>query len=200
AWERPLDFGDKEYGMFYVGNNWFRWRGMQRVLKSIEPIREQVGRIGIVGHGWSSPAPWAHPSLTEDAYYNDPGYLTKLGVEVMPPIHFHEVIAGMSNGTFTPVIYRPLFDFLQLVTCRTFETLAASTIPLFTQDAANVEEVFGEKSVELVLPEDRAQEKILDILGRPEQYAPIVQGIRRHLAEKHSYAARLRELIQIIEE
>jgi len=28
----------------------------------------------------------------------------------------------MSKGVFMPVIYRPLFDHLQMVTCRTFET------------------------------------------------------------------------------
>jgi len=69
GWERPLDFRAKEYGMVYVGNNWFRWGPMRRVLEAIEPIRDQVGRIGIVGHGWSSPAPWTSPGLTEDAYW-----------------------------------------------------------------------------------------------------------------------------------
>src|SRR5262245_12607827 len=32
AWERPLDFSRKEYGMVYVGNNWYRWRGLAQVL------------------------------------------------------------------------------------------------------------------------------------------------------------------------
>jgi Glycosyl transferases group 1 len=199
AWEVPLDFSAKTYGMFCVGNNWFRWRAMRRVLEAIEPIRGQVGRIGLVGHGWNSPAPWTHPSLSEDAYYTDPDYLAKLGVEVMPPIHFHQVIEGMSNGIFSPVIYRPLFDHLRLVTCRTFETLAASTIPLFYQDAAFVEEIYGEQAVELVLPGESPQEKLLDVVRRPEHYAAIVTNIRQHLAEKHSYTARLRELIQIVE-
>src|SRR5712691_4755932 len=200
AWERPLDFSAKEYGMYCVGNNWFRWRAMHRMLKALEPIREQVGRIGLVGHGWNSPAPWTHPSLREDAYYTDPDYLAKLSVEVMPPIHFHQVIEGMSNGIFSPVIYRPLFDQLRLVTCRTFETLASNTIPLFTQDATYVEEIYGEEAVELVLTDERPQEKILDILHRPQHYAQIVKGIRRRLAEKHSYKARLQELIRIVEE
>jgi hypothetical protein len=199
AWERPLDFSAKEYGMYCVGNNYFRWRPMHRMLKAIEPIREEVGRIGLVGHGWNSPAPWTHPSLREDAYYTDPDYLSKLDVEVMPPIHFHQVIDGMGNGIFSPVIYRPLFDHLRLVTCRTFETLAANTIPLFTQDPTDVKEIYGEEAVELVLPEEQLQEKILDILRRPEYYARIVKSIRHRLAEKHSYAVRLQELIEIVE-
>jgi len=61
---------------------------MHRVLKAIEPVREQVGPIGLVGSGWNSPAPWIHPKLGIDAYYTDPDYLEKLGVEVMPAVHF----------------------------------------------------------------------------------------------------------------
>jgi hypothetical protein len=200
AWEVPLDFSTKEYGMVYVGNNWFRWRALRRMLQVIEPIRAQVGRIGLVGNGWDALAPWAKPMLIEDAYYRDPAYLQQLEVEVMPSIHFDEVIETMSKGFFTPVIYRPLFDYLRLVTCRTFETLAANTIPLFGQDVAFVAEIYGERAVELVLPEEQPEEKILDLLCRPEHYVEIVRDLRRHLAEKHSYAARLQQLIEIVED
>jgi hypothetical protein len=198
SWEVPLDFGGKEYGMYCVGNNWFRWRPMHRVLKAIEPVREQVGRIGLVGSGWNAPAPWIHPTLGVDAYYTDPAYLEKLGVEVMPAVHFRAVIDGMSKGVFMPVIYRPLFDHLWMVTCRTFEAPAANSIPLFTQDPRYVEQMFGEEAVELTLLDEHPQERILDIVRRPERYVRTVTAIRRRLTEKHSYAARLRELIDIV--
>ncbi len=199
AWEVPLDFSAKEYGMFYVGHNWFRWRPMSEVLKVVERVREQVGRIGIVGHGWASSPPWANPSITDDAYYSDPDYLRRLDIEVMPPILFGQVIESMGKGIFHPVVYRPLFNHLQLVTCRTFETFAASTIPLFGLDEAYVHEIYGERALELVLGSERPHEKILDILSRPEHYAEIVMEIRRHLAERHSYAVRIQELIDIVE-
>lgn len=199
AWERPLDFGCKEYGMVYVGNNWYRWRGLRRVLEALEPVRDRVGRIGLVGHGWDSPAPWTSQKLIPDAYHSDADYLRALGVEVMPPVRFDEVIDFMGKGMFSPVLLRPLFDHLRLVTCRTFETPAANTIPLFAQDVAYVAEIYGERAVELVLPQEQPQEKILDVLRRPEHYGEIVRDIRRHLAENHSYAARLRELIDIVE-
>src|SRR5262245_63940823 len=83
AWERPLDLQGKEFGMMYVGNNWFRWRAMRRVLRAIEPIQTQVGRVGIVGNGWDSPAPWANSTLPEDAYATDAAYLRGLGVELL---------------------------------------------------------------------------------------------------------------------
>jgi len=198
TWELPLDFSTKKYGMYCVGNNWFRWRPMYQVLNAIEPVREQVGPIGLVGNGWNAPAPWTHPTLGVDAYYSDPDYLAKLDVEVMPAVHFRQVIEAMSRGVFMPVIYRPLFDYLRMVTCRTFETPAANTIPLFTQDRKYVEELFGEEALELTLTDERPQDKILGILRRPERYARIVKGIRRRLAERHSYELRLRELIEIV--
>jgi len=199
AWEVPLDFSAKEYGMFYVGNNWFRWRPMEQVLRVLEPVRQRVGRIGLVGYGWDSLPPWANPTVIEDAYRSDPVYLGELAIEVSPPVRFDQVIDSMGKGIFTPVIYRPLFDHLRLVTCRTFETLAANTIPLFAQDATYVEEIYGKPACELVLGNEHPQEKILDVLRRPEYYGDIVQRTRRHLTEKHSYAAGLRELIEILE-
>ena len=198
AWEVPLDFSAKEYGMYCVGNNWFRWIPMHRVLKAIEPVRNHVGRIGLVGSGWDSPAPWIHPTLGIDAYYTDSQYLAELGVEVMPAVHFREVIARMSKGVFMPVIYRPLFDHLQMVTCRTFETPAANTIPLFTQHPTFVKEIYGNDAIELVLLDGEHQEKIVDILRRPQHYARTVMRIRRRLAEKHSYTARVKEMIEMV--
>jgi len=197
AWEQPLDFRGKEYGMVYVGSNWFRWRPLQRVLRAVEPIRERVGRIALVGHDWATMPWWIESPFREQAYFTDPEYLARLGVEVRPPIPVEQVIPLMSKGVFNPVLIRPLFDHLRLVTCRTFETPAANTIPLFDQGADYVRELYGERAVELVLG-DRASERIEDVLRRPEHYADVVRDVRRHLAERHSYAARLQDLVRIV--
>ena len=199
GWEVPLDFTAREFGMVYVGNNWFRWRSLRRVLGAVEPIRDRVGRLALVGNGWDSPPPWANPTLIEDAYACDAEYLGRLGVERLPPVRFDRVIEHMGKGVFSPVVYRPLFDHLRLVTCRTFETPAANTIPLFAQDPAFVAEVYGDEAVELALPQDRPEEKVLDLLRRPDRYAGVVRGIRRHLAGKHSYEVQLRELVEMVE-
>ena len=106
----------------------------------------------------------------------------------------------MNKGVFNPVIYRPLFELLGFVTCRTFETPAAGTIPLFLLDPRYVADTFGESALELMLGEGDRSEKILDVLARPERYAGIVQDIRRDFAVKHSPEARLKRLIEIIEE
>ncbi len=197
-WEAPLDLRNKKYGMVYVGNNWFRWVPMQRLLRALEPIRHRINGICLVGHGWDSPAWWSQSDLGPDAYRADAAYLKKLKVEVRPPTSFMEVISWMGQGRFNPVIYRPLFNRLQMVTCRTFETLAASTIPLLEQERAYVTAVFGERAVELMLGRDPGA-KIADVLERPDYYAGVVREIRRHLAEKHSYTVRFRELVEILE-
>jgi hypothetical protein len=196
AWERP-DGSGKTYSMVYVGNNWFRWLPMERLLRALEPIRERLSRICLVGHGWDSTAWWSQSNLREDAYRTDPEYLRKLRVEVAPPTSFAEAIEWMSCAVFNPVIYRPLFNRLQMVTCRTFETPAAATIPLFEQDEEYVRAVYGARAVELMLGRN-LRDKILDVLERPDYYAATVTEVRKHLAAKHSYRLRLEELLEII--
>jgi hypothetical protein len=197
AWERPLDFSAKEYGMVYVGHSKFRWAPMHRVLEAVNQVQGKVGPLAIVGHGWNALPPWAVPMGIEDYYYSEPAFLEQLGVEIVPPVPFEDVIPWMSRAVFNPVIYRPLFEYLQLVTCRTFETPAAGTIPLFGLDAGYVRELYGEPAAELLLPADRPADKVLDIIERPEYYAEIVAGIRSRLAAQHSYAVRLEQLVEI---
>ncbi len=193
SWERPLDFAGKEYGMCYVGNNWRRWRGLRRVLEALEPVREDVGRIVLIGRWWDA-LPW--PSPYDDT---DPEYLRQLGVELREPVQFDRVVECMGLGVFMPVIYRPLYDRLRLVTCRTFETPAANTLPLFCQEPEFVSEIYGEQALELRLPESDPQEKILDLLERTDHYAGIVEGMRAHLRENFSYERQLQRLLQLIE-
>jgi len=171
---------------------------MKRVLQALEPVRKQVGRVGLAGHGWGTAPPWANSSIIADAYYSDGQYLRQLNIDVDPPILFGDVIQHMSRGVFHPVIYRPLFNHLKLVTCRTFETPAANTIPLFGLEESYVQELYGERATELVLPECGAESKILDVMRRPEHYAGIVCEIRRRLSAEYSYAASLRRLIEIV--
>jgi hypothetical protein len=198
-WERPLGSADKDYGMVYVGHSKFRWWPMYRVLQAIEPVRERVGRLALVGHGWDALPPWATWMQIEDHFYTDKAYLQKMDVEFVPPVPFGQVIDWMSRARFSPVIYRPLFSDLGFVTCRTFETFAADTIPLFGLDPHYVLQVYGKAATELVLPEERPDEKISDIIGRPGYYADIVRQIRAHLGQAHSYAARLRQLIELVQ-
>jgi glycosyl transferase family 1 len=199
SWEMPLDFSNKKYGMLYLGNSKFRWRGMYRVLQALEPIRQQVGAIALVGHGWEAPPAWATSMQMEEAYYADQAYLKKMCVEVKHAIPFEDVIHWMSMAIFNPILSRPTFSHLQIVTPRFFETPAANTIPIFLQDVSHVCGIYGEAAVELTLSEADATDKLVDIMTRPAYYAAIVEGMRQHLRREHSHAARLHQLIEIVE-
>ena len=189
----------KDYGMVYVGHSKFRWAAMHRVLQAIEPVREEIGRIAVIGHGWDALPPWAVPMRMEMAFYTDQSYMRKLNIEILPPIRFEQVIPWMSKAAFNPVLLRPLFQHLRLVTPRLFETLAANTIPLFSMDPKQVQDIYGTAALDLLLPTQDPEEKILEIVRQPERYLAIVDAIRRNVAEKHSHTARLQELIEIVE-
>ena len=198
TWEMPLDFARKEFDMIYVGHTKFRWGGMAKVLRAIERVRSRVGRVALVGEGWGKPLGWMQ--WDDGKHYVDRDYLKRIGVEAMDAVPYPEVASTISKGVFNPVVYRPLFEHLGLVTCRTFETPAAGTIPLFLLEEGYVREIFGERALELRLEEEDAHEKILDVLGRPEHYAEIVMGIREDFGRRHTPEARLRELISFVEE
>src|SRR5260370_6691944 len=102
--------------------------------------------------------------------------MRKLRVEALPPIPFQQVIQWMSKAYVNPVLSRPTFVRMRLVTPRFFETPAANTFPLFNLDDAYVNEIYGEGALELVLPETNAHEKISDMLDRPEHYGGIFYG------------------------
>jgi hypothetical protein len=169
------------------------------VLDAIEPVRGAAGRLGVVGHGWHRLPDWAGPMQMEDAYFTDQQVMQRLGVEVLDPVPFEHVVDWMSRATFNPVLSRPTFVRLRIVTPRFFETPAANTIPLFGLDASYVQEIYGHAGLELLLPDEDAGQKIQDILNHPDHYAEVVRDIREHLAVEHCQEKRLRELIDIIE-
>jgi hypothetical protein len=195
----PYELRLKEYGMIYVGHSKFRWRAMERVLRAIEPVRHEVGRLAVVGHGWDALPPWASAMRMEEAFYTDQAYMRQLGVEIFPPIRFEQVIPWMSKALLNPVLMRPIFERLQLVTPRLFETLSASTIPLFNMDPEQVRQIYGEEATALILPADRPEQSILESIRRPERCIEVLKGIRAHLTEQHSHARRFKELLAIVE-
>jgi hypothetical protein len=199
SWQPPPETNSKQFDMIYVGHSKFRWRPMMQILKGVEPIRQKLGRIGLVGHGWNAPPHWANSMQLEHAYFADSGKLKQLGIELLSPVRFQYVIDWMSKARFNPILLRSLFGYLRMVTPRLFETAAADTIPLLVLDPRHVQEIYGEQGLELVLPDENPQEKILEVVQHPERYRHVVTGIREYLTERHSHTVRLRRLIEIIE-
>src|SRR5260370_27356557 len=97
---------------------------MEGVLRAIEPARAEVGRIGVVGHGWEATPPWATRMQIEGVDYTDTAYLRRLGLEVLPAVPFQDVIAWLSKAVFHPVLARPSFVHMRLLTPRLFASPA----------------------------------------------------------------------------
>ncbi|MBT3069478.1 glycosyltransferase [Rhodomicrobium sp. Az07] len=201
GWESPIATGRKKpFDMIYVGHTKHRWRGMFKVFKAIEKVRDKVGRVGLVGEGWGDVIDWMEQGEAKAKHYVDRAYMQAHRFEGLPAVPFNEVAATIEKGVFNPVVYRPVFEQLGFVTCRTFETPASGTIPLLLLNRDYVVDVFGERATELMISGEEDSDKILDVLDRPHHYAEIVMEIRKDFRERHSPEARLRELIGYIRE
>jgi hypothetical protein len=198
AWEVPFTSNGKPFDMLYIGHCKWRWRPMRRVLDTLEDERAALGRIGFVGHGWAKKPWWAATLHMEDTYYSEPGLLQKLAIEVLPPIAFAQVIDWMSKAVVNPVLLRPTFNRMRLVTPRMFETPAANTIPLFAFDPDHAREIYGNAALDLVLRQDGTQ-MLRDMVQHPDSYGHRLTQIRAHLADRHSHKVRLRQLLEIVE-
>lgn len=187
----------KPYGVTYVGTNWQRWSQIRGFLEKVEPIREELGRIRLVGWDWEKRPDWA-AQLGIQGVDVDPGLLSRLGVETHAAIPYDQVVESMSQARFNPVIHRPLYNHLGLVTHRTFETFCADTIPLLLLPEGLVEAIYGPAARGLMLTEDPAAQ-IRDMLCHPETYWEAVLETRRHLEQNHSVERRVRELVSLLE-
>lgn len=187
----------KPYGFVYVGSNWQRWTQMKGFLESIEPVKNRVGPIALRGWAWDERPEWA----VEQAFAGldlDPELLQRLQVDVGPTLAFDEVVEFQSRGRFCPVIHRPLYKKLSLLTNRTFETFASDTIPLLMLSEDFVESIYGPAAKLLATEEDVAR-CVSDVLEHPEAYWESVFETRKYLAKHHSYEQRFQELRTILE-
>jgi hypothetical protein len=187
----------KVYGLAYVGNNWQRWTQMRRLLEGLEPIRDALGRIFLVGWDWAKRPDWAVQLGIQGADVED-DLLARLGVETREAVPFTEVQELVGRARFTPIVHRPLFNHLGLVTNRTFETFACDTLPLLLLPEGFVDGIYGPEARPLVLGDDIAG-RVRDMMRHPERYWEAVLRVRAHLAEQHSYQRRFSELIEILE-
>jgi len=187
----------KSYGMVYVGHNWQRWSQVGRLLEGLEPVREQLGSICLAGCDWDKRPEWAIQQGIKGADL-DPELLKRLGVEAKLPIPYDKVAEFTSRARFSPVIHRPLFNHLRMVTNRTFSTFCADTIPILMLPEDMIRAVYGPQARALAVGDDVAG-KLSDMMRRPEVYWDAVLKTRAHLAERHSFSRRFAELMAILE-
>lgn len=188
--------GGKLYTLAYVGNNWQRWTQVRKLLEQLEPLNGSLGRIALVGFDWTKRPEWA-VQLGLEAVDIDPALFDRLGVETQEAIPFNEVNDFMGRAKFSPVLHRPLFQKLGLVTNRTFETFCSDTIPILMLPEETVREIYGESAL-MLAPGDQVSERLTDMMRHAESYWDAVLKTRAHLAKHHSYHRRFEQLAKIL--
>jgi hypothetical protein len=191
-------WASKTYGVMYVGSNWQRWGRMRAFLEGYAAARERAGPACLVGWDWSARPEWA-VRMGIMGVDTDAALLARLGVEIRDGVRFDEVVGLLSRAKFAPVIHRPLFRHLGIVTNRTFETFYADSLPILLLPRDFVAAIYGEAAVALVPGEDIAV-YLDDALSQPEAYWEAVLHTRSHLARHHSYARRFEELGAFIDD
>src|SRR5258708_35168284 len=94
------------------------------------------------GRDWEKRTDWA-AQVGMQGVDVDPELLARARVQLNPPIPFQEMIGFISQGRFSPVVPRPLFNQLGIVTNRMFATFSADTIPLLMLPRNMVESIYG---------------------------------------------------------
>ena len=194
---RHWSSSDRKYGAAYVGHNWQRWTQIRRFVEAAATVSPPLGNSALVGWDWQRRPDWA-VQLGIKGCDVDPELLDRLGVERLEPIPYAEVRGFLGNARFSPVVHRPLFNRLGLVTNRTFETFLADTLPLVMLPREMAEAIYGPDVLPLV-PGDDIAGRLTEMLRDPEPYWDAVLRVRAHLASQHSYEQRLSELVALLQ-
>jgi hypothetical protein len=199
AAQQPHQRRAKSWDVLHLGHNWWRWRQIAGILlPAIARVRPHLRGICFVGSWWNEVPTWAPAMGLDEAFACDPDWMQSLDIQVAPPVPFVDVISTMSAGEINLMTQRPLFERLRLVTSKYFELLCADTIPLVMLPPDHVEEVYGPAGRELALCDD-LEDKLLDVLRKPNHYRDVVTEVRRHLRVHHSYERRIEELVDALE-
>jgi hypothetical protein len=184
--------GARPYGVVYVGSNWQRWTQVSAFLRGYRKSAERIGQVCLAGWDWSERPRWA-VDMGIAGVDTDTELLADQRVEVRMGIRFDRVVPLLAQGRFAPVIHRPMFKELGLVTNRTFETFEADTVPILMLPRNFVEAIYGKAALRLV-PGDDLADHLVSLLDDPVGTWEAVLETRAHLARHHSIAGRLRQL------
>lgn len=183
----------KEFDLLYVGNNWYRWKDVERLITKVSSIRSHLKRIGIIGRYWNKEV----MSGYEEATTSDLNFLEQNQIIVKKSAPYGQVEKFMSRGLLNPIFVRSILYKLKLITPRMFETLNADTVPLIPTYFTYAKDLYGEKIHQLMLTDNPAND-ILKIINNYQYYENLSKEIREILRFKHSYEIRIKQLLQFI--
>jgi hypothetical protein len=166
---------------------------VRQIVSSVGPVRQEIGRIRLTGWDWGSRPQWA-ADLNLKGVDVDASLFSAFDVETEDAVPYDRVIARMSEAAFNPVLHRPLFNELGLVTNRTFETFCADTVPMLFLPEPLVGQVYGTDAQQLRVTGDPVV-FMESVRSNPLPYWDAVLKTRRHLTDHHSYEQRFNELL-----
>jgi hypothetical protein len=183
----------KDFDLLYVGNNWYRWQDIKKLITKVSSIRSLVKRIGIFGKYWNQEV----MSGDEEATVSDFNFLKQNKIIVRKSVPYGQVEKFMSRGLLNPIFIRPILHKLQLITPRMLETFNADTIPLIPSYFSYAKDLYGEEIHQLMLGNNWA-DAIVRIINNYGYYRNLSKEIKKILRSKHSYEARIKELLEFV--
>lgn len=176
----------------YVGANWFRFPALVEVLRAARAALGDDAVLRVFGTYWDGST---RPGF-EDGTHANVHTLESLGVHRGPPVPFGSVVSQMSASVLTPVLVRPVLSALRMLTPRMFETLAASTIPLYRAEDEYVGEIWQDRGAFCLGPEPVT--RIAQIVGDLNEMRRVATDLREHMYSRYSYPAILRQLRELL--
>ena len=194
---RPERSVPKDFDLLHLAHNWWRWREVStRLLPALERIRSRLGEVCFMGSWWDNP-PVVDDALAV-AFRSDQKWLQRLRIQVKPAVDYTQVVGVMSTSNVNVMTQRPLLRNLRLLTSKYFEIFTADTIPLVMLDTDHAAEVYGPAGRELAL-HNGIEEKLVDVFNDSDRYWGVVEQVRDHLTEQHSYPVRVRQLVEALQ-
>ena len=187
----------RKHGIIYIGNNWQKWEQISNLLKTSDIITDKIGLPLLTGWNWDKLPEWAVKKGIKGADL-DRNLLKKLKAQTQQAIPFHKVITLSRRGRICPIIHRPLFNKIEFVTNRTFETFCTDTIPFIMFNPTLAKHVYGPAAGKLI-PDNDIISHITNIIENPQPFWQAIIDIRNHLSLHHSFERRFKELETILE-
>ncbi|MGH3830352.1 MAG: glycosyltransferase family protein [Pseudonocardiaceae bacterium] len=182
-----------DYELQYIGANWWRWEGLSAVVQAAVSADPPLRRIRVCGRWWDSQACPGH----ERATASEPGWLADRGIEVAPSVPFGRVISEMCRSAISPVLVRPVLARMGLLTPRMFETLAAGSVPVLTDDLNYLTSVYGDEA-ELFRLETEVNEKLAEMLRDHNRYRRALTRIQDRVYATFNYEHILADLLRFL--
>ncbi|MEV6013603.1 glycosyltransferase [Streptomyces sp. NPDC051976] len=171
----------------YIGNNWWRWESLQRLVTA---ARKHTKSVRVCGRWWDAET---CPGYREPTW-SDPDWLAQQAVEVQQSVPLGQMVPHMARATVTPVLARPKLAAMKLLMPRVFETLASGSIPLIAPETAYLEQLLGPGTRSLLMDEDVIGRMIAD----PGAYTPLLTDMQRRTYADFTYEKVLASLLRII--